>query len=143
MKATLLFLILSFVYVQSAFSCPTIEGSFLDADSESIKTISQNGCVSSSWSEGGDTVTLITDGVERIIESEGKMKAYGKVFFTSSELVIDIRVDYGGANDFGLPERFLTSYRIDKFNNLVEKIIPYSKEGIPQATEYVTFRRVN
>lgn len=133
---------LSFIFIQSAYSCPMIEGSFLDAESESVKTITQQECLSSSWSEGGDTVVLIADGVERVIQSEGKMKAFGKVSFTSSELMIDIRVDYGGANDFGLPERFLTSYRIDKFNNLVEKIIPYSKDGTPQATEYITFRRV-
>ena len=142
MKIHSLVLFLSLVFIQSAYACPVIEGSFLDADSESVKTITQQGCISSTWSEGGDTVVLFADGVERVIQSEGKMQAFGKVTFSVQELIIDIRVDYGGANDFGLPERFLTSYRIDKFNNLVEKIIPYSKDGIPQATEYITFRRV-
>ncbi len=127
---------------QPAYSCPIIEGSFFDSEAETTKTIKQVGCEKSIWSEEGDTVTLIADAQERLIQSEGRMKAFGKVHFSNGELIIDIRVDYGGANDFDLHERFLTSYRIDKFSNLVEKIIPFKRDGSQLATEYVTFRRV-
>ncbi len=126
----------------NVLACPNISGNFFDSDTESVRTIVQDGCVSTTWSDLDGTTTLLADNVERVLQSEGSMTAFAKVSFTNDDLIIDIRMDYGGHNDYDLPVRWITSYRIDKFNNLVEKIIPYKEDGSIGGTEYVTFRRV-
>jgi len=130
------------VFSTSVFACPDITGKFFDADAELARTITQNGCLDTTWSDEEGSTTLIADNVERVLESEGSTTAYAKVSYTATELIVDIRMDWGGHNDFDLPVRWLTSYRIDKFNNLVEKIIPFKEDGSILGTEYVTFRRV-
>ena len=75
------------------------------------------------------------------MQTNGKMTAYAKVSFTATNLIIDIRMDYGGNNEFGLPGRWITSYQIDKNNNLKEKIEPFTEDGVPLDTEYVVFKR--
>ena len=125
-----------------AYACPNITGSFYDADEDLTKAITQDACISTTWSDGESTTTLIADNVERILESEGDMTAFAKVSFTNDNFVIDIRMDYGGHNDYDLPVRWITSYRVDKFNNLVEKIQPFKEDGTELGTDYVTFRRV-
>jgi hypothetical protein len=140
MKAIFTFVALAFSI--NAFACPNITGKFFDADSELVRTITQNGCVDTTWSDEDGSTTLIADNVERVLESEGSTTAYAKVSYTAEELVVDIRMDWGGHNDFDLPVRWLTSYRVDKFNNLVEKIIPFKEDGSVLATEYITYRRV-
>lgn len=132
------FLLFSF----NAFACPNLTGSFVDGDSELIKTITQKGCVSTTWTDEEGTTTLLADGVERVLESDDEMTAYAKVTFTKTDLVIDIRMDWGGNNEYDLPVRWITSYRIDKSNNMVEKIMPFKQDGTQLGTEYVTFRRV-
>lgn len=129
-------------FSMSAFACPNITGNFFDADAELTRTITQNGCLDTTWSDEEGSTTLIADNVERVLESEGSTTAYAKVSYSATELIVDIRMDWGGHNDFDLPVRWLTSYRIDKFNNLVEKIIPFKEDGSMLGTEYVTFRRV-
>lgn len=129
-------------FSMGAYACPDITGKFFDADDELVRTITQNGCLDTTWSDAEGTTTLIADNVERVLESEGSTTAYAKVSYTESELIVDIRMDWGGNNDFDLPVRWLTSYRIDKFNNLVEKIIPFKEDGSILGTEYITFRRV-
>ncbi len=124
------------------FACPDISGSFFDADAEMVKTIMQNGCEATTWVDEEGTTTLIADGVERVLQQEGDMVAYAKVNFTATEFIIDIRMDWGGHNDFDLPVRWITGYRIDKYNNLVERIVPFKADGSVLGTEYVTFRRV-
>lgn len=140
MKAILTLVALAFSV--SAFACPDITGKFFDADSELVRTITQNGCVDTTWSDEDGSTTLIADSVERVLESEGSTTAYAKVSYSKEELIVDIRMDWGGHNDFDLPVRWLTSYRVDKFSNLVEKIIPFKEDGSVLATEYVTYRRV-
>lgn len=140
MKAIFTFVALAFSI--NAFACPNITGKFFDADSELVRTITQNGCVDTTWSDEDGSTTLIADNVERVLESEGSTTAYAKVSYTAEELVVDIRMDWGGHNDFDLPVRWLTSYRVDKFNNLVEKIIPFKEDGSVLGTEYITYRRV-
>lgn len=144
MKAPFVFIFLCSLlcFSLSAFACPQINGTFFDADSESNRVIVQDGCVSSTWSDEDGATTLIADSVERVLQAEGDVTAFAKVSFTKNDLVIDIRMDYGGHNEFNLPVRWITSYRIDKFNNLVEKIEPFSADGSVGATEYVTYRRV-
>jgi hypothetical protein len=132
-------LLLSF----QTLACPTITGTFYDPEDEMNTTITQEGCKSTTWTDDEGTTTLIADGVERVLESDGEMTAFAKVSFTKDELVIDIRMDWGGNNDYDLPVRWLTSYRIDKFNNMEEKIIPFKEDGTQQGTDYVTFRRIN
>lgn len=137
-----LFSIAALALSASAFACPNISGSFYDADSEMVKTISQEECKSTTWSDDDGVTTLLADNVERVLETDGKMTAYAKVSFTSDDLIIDIRMDWGGSNEFDLPVRWITSYRIDKFNNLVEKIRPFKEDGSELGTDYITFRRV-
>ena len=124
------------------FACPNISGSFYDADAEMVKVITQSECESTTWTDEEGTTTLIADGVERVLQQEGGMVAYAKVNFSATEFIIDIRMDWGGHNDFDLPVRWITAYRIDKFNNLVERIVPFKSDGSVLGTEYVTFRRV-
>lgn len=126
----------------NVLACPDISGNFIDSDTDSIRTIIQDACRSTTWSDLDGITTLIADNVERVLQAEGNMTAFAKVSFTKEDLIIDIRMDYGGHNDFDLPVRWITSYRIDKFNNLVEKIIPFKEDGSIGGTEYVTFRRV-
>lgn len=128
----------------SVLACPDITGKFYDADSELVRTITQNKCIDTTWSDEEGSETLIADGVERLLpnESSETVKSYATTTYSETELIVDIRVDWGGHNDFDLPVRWITSYRIDKFNNLVEKIIPFKEDGSMMATEYVTFRRV-
>lgn len=137
-----LFVVFALTFSMGAFACPVITGNFFDADSELVRTITQNGCVDTTWSDEEGSTTLIADNIERVLESEGNTTAYAKVSYSKEELIIDIRMDWGGDNDFDLPVRWLTSYRIDKFNNLVEKIIPFKEDGSVLSTEFVTFRRV-
>lgn len=141
MKAIITFVALAFSMGAFA-SCPNITGKFFDADSELVRTITQNGCIDTTWSDEEGSTTLIADNVERVLESEGSTTAYAKVSYSNTELIIDIRMDWGGHNDFDLPVRWLTSYRVDKFNNLVEKIIPFKEDGSVLGTEYITYRRV-
>ena len=126
----------------SALACPNITGSFYDSDEDLVKTITQVKCESTTWSDEESTTTLLADNVERVLETDGKMTAYATVSFTNDDLIIDIRMDWGGSNEFDLPVRWITSYRIDKFNNLVEKIRPFKEDGSELGTDYVTFRRV-
>lgn len=137
-----IFILAALVFSMDTFACPNITGNFFDADSELIRTITQNGCIDTTWFDEDGSTTLIADNVERVLESEGSATAYAKVFYTAEELVVDIRMDWGGHNDFDLPVRWLTSYKIDKFNNLVEKIIPFKEDGSVLGTEYITYRRV-
>lgn len=139
---TLLALIALTFSLQTFAACPDITGAFLDADTETVRTITQDQCLSTTWSDIDGVTTLIADGVERVLQNEGGMTAYAKVTFTAEEFVVDIRMDYGGSNDYDLPVRWITSYRIDKFNNLVEKIIPFNEDGTTGGVEYLTFRRV-
>lgn len=137
-----LFLITALLFSSNLFACPNITGSFMDADSESVRSISQIKCLSTTWVDEDGSTTLLADNVERILQSEGDMTAYAKVSFTKDDFIIDIRMDYGGQNDYDLPERWLTSYRIDKNNNLVEKIRPFKADGSEEDTDYVTYKRV-
>ncbi|MBC7713008.1 MAG: hypothetical protein H7177_06700 [Rhizobacter sp.] len=136
------FVILALSFSFSAFACPQLDGIFSDSDSESNRTIVQSGCTSSTWTDADGTTTLIADNVERVLQAEGSMTAYAKVSFTNDDLIIDIRMDYGGNNQYDLPVRWITSYRIDKFNNLVEKIQPFEADGSEGSTDYQTYRRV-
>lgn len=138
----MLLILSSMIFSLNAFSCPDISGKFLDSDTESIRTIVQDLCTITTWTDQDGSTVLIADNIERVLQSEGSMTAFAKVSFTDSDLIIDIRMDYGGHNDFDLPVRWMTSYRIDKYNNLVEKIIPFKEDGSIGGTEYVTFRRV-
>lgn len=131
------------LFVTNSYACMDLQGSFYDDESESVRTILQDGCVSTTWSDADGLTTLIADGIERELQREGKMVAYATVYFNSLEFIIDIRMDYGGSNEFDLPTRFLTAYRIDKYNNLVERIEPFKEDGTELGTQYVTFRRVN
>lgn len=140
MKAVITLIALTFS--MGAFACPNIAGKFFDADSELVRTITQNDCVDTTWSDEEGSTTLIADNVERVLESDGDTTAYAKVSYSKEELIVDIRMDWGGHNDFDLPVRWLTSYRVDKFNNLVEKIIPFKEDGSVLATEFITYRRV-
>ena len=140
MKFSLYALLSLFTF--NAWACPNLEGSFFDSDSETVRTIVQSGCTSTSWSDEEGTTTLVADNIERVLQKEGNMTAYAKVSFTPTDLIIDIRMDWGGNNEFDLPVRFLTSYKIDKYNNLVEKIEPFKEDGSASGIEYITFRRV-
>jgi len=131
-----------FLFVTNSYACMDLQGSFYDDESESVRTITQAGCESTTWSDADGSTTLIADGQERVLQQEGKIVAYAKVYFNTLELVIDIRMDYGGKNEFDLPIRFLTAYKIDKFNNMVERIEPFKEDGSVLGTQYVTFRRV-
>jgi len=62
---------------------------------------------------------------------------YGKASFTKDEFVLELRVVFAGSPPEGYPTHFVTSYRIDKHNNLEEKI-----ESV-QGTSYVTMKRVS
>lgn len=139
-KIFLSLVIMSFSF--SALACPNIAGSFFDAENETKITITQDACASSTWTDLDGPVTLKADNVERVLQKEGSMTAFAKVSFTDENFVIDIRMDYGGPNDYDLPIRWITSYRIDKYNNLVEKIQPFKEDGSELGTEYITFRRV-
>ncbi len=136
-----LFALLSLLSFNS-WACPNLTGSFFDSDEGNVRTIVQDACASTTWSDVDGTTTLLADNVERVLQKEGKMTAYAKVSFSATDLIIDIRMDWGGMNDFDLPVRFLTSYRIDKYNNLVEKIEPFKEDGSATGVEYITFRRV-
>jgi hypothetical protein len=124
-----------FVFSFSTFACPDISGSFLDEDGETI-TIAQTKCESLNWSDSESTTKLIADNAERVVEQEGDNVAYGKARFTDKDFVLELRVVYGKNAPSDWPTHFLTSYRIDKYNNMVEKI------ESSQGTSYVTFRRV-
>lgn len=126
----------------TAFSCPNLSGSFHDQEEDLIRTIVQEDCKESWWKDETGETLLIMDGKERILQEEGDMKAFAKTYYQGDELVIDIRMDWGKLADLDLPARWFTAYRIDKFNNLVERIIPFKKDGTELSTEYVTFRRV-
>ena len=133
MKTILAIALLSLSF--QLFACPNISGSFRDEDNNII-TIAQTDCTQTIWSDGDGTTTLIADNVERVVEQDGKNIAYGKASFSNSDFILDLRVVYGSSVPNDYPTHFLTSYRIDKFNNLVEKI-----ESV-QGTSYQTYRRV-
>ena len=140
MKKLILF---SFLFTCKAWAtCPNLTGIYFDAEENLERTITQSDCLETVWKDEAGTSVLIADGVERILQQEKDMIAYGTVFFRAQELVVDIRMDWGKYKDWNLPARWETSYFIDKKNNLVEKIIPYDKEGEAGATEYITFRRI-
>lgn len=126
-----------FALALSAYACPDISGTFKDEDDE-IVTIVQSKCEKLEWKDEDPTTasTIIADNVERIVEQEGENTAYGKARFTEKNFILELRVVYGKGAPADWPTHFLTSYRIDKYNNLVEKI--ESTLG----TDYVTFRRV-
>jgi hypothetical protein len=140
MKALIGFIL--FTISLNVFACPSLVGTFFDDDSGANRTIIQNGCVSTTWSDEDGVTTLLADNVERVLQSEDGITAYAKVSFTKDDLIIDIRIDYGGKNEYDLPVRWLTSYRIDKSNNLVEKIEPFAADGSQGDTDYVTYKRV-
>lgn len=136
MKTILAFSI--FALSLTAYACPNISGTFKDEDDELI-TIVQTKCQKLEWiDEDPSTASLlIADNIERVIEQEGENIVYGKARFTEKDFVLELRVVYEkGVLAEDWPTHFLTSYRIDKYNNLVEKI--ESTLG----TNYVTFRRV-
>jgi hypothetical protein len=132
MKLLLAFIALTFSL--NTFACPDISGTFKDEDGE-LLTIVQTACSQLVWTDSESSTTLIADGVERIVEQDGKNVAYGKSSFTKTDFILDLRVVYGSSVPTDYPTHFLTSYRIDKYNNLVEKI------ESTQGTSYVTFRR--
>jgi len=134
MKTFLAFSI--FALSLSTYACPDISGTFKDEDGE-VFTIVQNKCEKLEWIDEDPTTasTIIADNVERIVEQEGENIAYGKARFTEKDFVLELRVVYGKGVPADWPTHFLTSYRIDKYNNLVEKIESAS------GTDYVTFRR--
>jgi hypothetical protein len=115
-------------------ACPNISGTFIDED-DNLLTIKQSNCEQLLWSAADGETTLIADNSERIVEQDGKNVAYGKARFSDNQFILELRVVYAGKVPDDLPTYFLTSYRIDKYNNLVEKI--ESSLG----TNYVTFRR--
>lgn len=127
----------AFLISLQAFACPNISGTFKDEDGELI-TIVQTKCEKLEWIDEDPTTTsiLIADNVERAVEQEGENIAYGKARFTEKDFVLELRVVYAKGAPADWPTHFLTSYRIDKYNNLVEKI--ESTLG----TDYVTFRRI-
>lgn len=127
----------------NTWACPDLTGAYFDSDAQIVKHIVQKRCESTSWSDEEGSTTLLADNVERVLQSEGSMTAYARVHFTKEDLVIDIRMDWGNNSDLDLPVRWITSYRLDKKNNMVEKIIPYKKDGTMSGIEYVTFRRVD
>lgn len=127
--------IILFLFSFQIYACPNLSGKFNDED-DNLITITQTNCQQTVWDDGSGATTLIADNAERIVEQEGKNIAYGKAKFTDTDFILDLRVVYSGNVPEGTPTHFLTSYRIDKYNNMVEKI--ESTQGI----SYVTFRRV-
>jgi hypothetical protein len=135
-----LLVLASLTFSVSALACPNISGSFYDDENETTVTITQDKCVSTTWSDADGKVLMLADGVERVLEKEGDMTAYAKVSFTDEDFIVDIRMDYAGHNDMDLPDQWITSYRIDKYNNLVEKIRPFKTDGTELSTDYKTLR---
>lgn len=135
MKSFLALFILSLCSV--SYACPDISGTYSDEDGELV-TIAQTGCEKLNWMDADVSTaeTLIADNVERIVEQEGKNVAYGKARFTQNDFVLELRVVYSSDVPADWPVHYVTSYRIDKHNNLLEKI------ESTQGTEYVTFKRV-
>lgn len=119
----------------SVFACSNISGKFQDEDGEVI-TIVQTNCEKLDWKDDDNNTTLFADNVERVVEQERDNVAYGKARFTDQDFVLELRVVYSKNAPSDWPTHFLTSYRIDKYNNLVEKI------ESTQGTSYVTFRRM-
>lgn len=134
MKSTLL--LIASLSSFAALACPNLSGTFYDASEEKNITIVQNDCLTTVWSDADGETTIIADGVERVVQQEGDNIAYGKAHFTDTEFVLELRAVYSFPVPEDFPKEFITSYRIDKYNNLVEKIL--SNQG----TDYVTFRRV-
>lgn len=124
-----------FLFSLNAWACPDLSGTFKDEDGNLI-TIVQKQCEQTVWSDAESSTTLIADNVERVVEQEGDNIAYGKARFTDLDFVLELRVVYSGSVPDTFPTYFLTSYRIDKYKNMVEKI--ESSQGV----SYVTFRRV-
>jgi hypothetical protein len=131
---TIIAIIFSLVSLQ-ALACPNISGTFKDEDDNSL-IIVQTKCEQLKWSDSEGSTNLITDNVERVVEKDGDNIAYGQARFTNTDFVLELRVVYSGSVPEDFPTHFLTSYRIDKFNNMVEKI------ESTQGTSYVTFRRI-
>lgn len=140
MKMALVFSLL--VTFKAWGSCPNLSGVFYDAQEDLERTITQENCLESFWKDKTGESVLIADGVERVLQQEKDMIAYAKVYFKDNELKVDIRMDWGKYKDWNLPARWETSYFIDKRNNLVERIIPYDKDGHSGSTEYITFKRI-
>lgn len=138
-----LFIFALTIFSLNAFACPNISGTFYDADEDMVRNITQEGCTQTTWSDESGENTLITDGVERILQKEGDMTAFAKVYYAQNSIVIDIRMDWGKLKDMDLPARWHTSYKIDKNNNLFEKIVPFAADGTELATEYIIFKRMN
>lgn len=130
-----IFALLFLTFSLSSYACPNISGSFQDEDGEVI-TIVQTKCEKLDWKDDDVMTVLLADNVERVVEREGDNVAYGKARFTDKDFVLELRVVYGKNSPEDWPTHFLTSYRIDKNNNLVEKV------ESSQGTSYITFRRM-
>lgn len=136
-------ILLSLFFTYKAWAtCPNLTGVYFDAEDNLERTITQSDCLETVWKDETGTSVLIADGIERVLQQEKEMIAYATVFFKDNELAVNIRMDWGKYKDWDLPARWETSYFIDNKNNLIEKIIPYSKEGEAGGTEYITFRRI-
>lgn len=131
---TILAITLSLISLQ-VLACPNISGSFKDSD-DNIITIDQTKCEQLLWGDSEGSTTLIADNVERVVEKEGDNVAYGKARFSNTDFVLELRVVYSGNVPADFPTHFLTSYHVDKANNLVEKI------ESTQGTSYETLIRV-
>ncbi len=116
-------------------ACPNLTGTYKDED-DNLISITQINCEQTVWSDADSSKTLLADNIERVIQEEGKMKAFGKASFTTTDFVLDIRVDYGTPVPSNIPTHFLTSYHIDKFNNMIERA--ESSQGL----ETIIYRRV-
>lgn len=135
MKPILIFLFV-LLFSNEVFSCPNLTGAYIDEDGNTI-VLTQINCEKIIWQDPTTgTTDLIADNVERVVEQDGNNIAYGKARFTKNEFILELRAVYGSKMPDGFPTHFLTSYRIDKYNNMVEKIV--TKDSL----SYVTFRRV-
>lgn len=130
------------IFSVNGHACPDLSGIYYDQEEDVNLEIWQENCEFSVWDDGLSKSELITDGIERILDEKNDMKAYAKIYYQNNEMVMDIRMNWGKYEDWGFPSRWFTTYRIDKFNNLVRKIISYDKDGNSGATEYITYRRV-
>lgn len=135
--------LLCFLYTFNSWAiCPNLEGVFYDASENLERTITQTSCIETVWKDQTGTTVLIADKIERVLQQDKDMIAYATTYFTNTEFIVDIRMDWGKYKEWDLPARWLTSYFIDKKNNLVEKIVAFDKEGNSGSVEYITFRRI-
>jgi hypothetical protein len=133
MKKIMLFFLALFSL--QAIACPDLTGTYKDED-DNIISITQTNCEKTIWSDSESSTTLIADNIERVVQQEGGNIAYGKARFTDVDFILELRAVYSGNVPTDFPTHFITSYRIDKSRNMVEKV--ESTQGI----SYVTFRRI-